>query len=192
MTYNTVFVPRKTKAGIDYDRTSYKKYDPEKYNQIIELRKEGKSYNQITAITGAAPNTISRICHENADELKAWKNRVSSKLGEAIDLLSDRLITEADNVSLSQIPVSIAIAIDKKAALDGENVSHVIHHKGLTHSDLGDKLDQMRQANVINVDNQSSETGPNIEQTDKSVSKLGPETGGGGGLDGSSGEIVTG
>ncbi len=183
---------RNTKAGVDYDRSSYKKKDPERYNQIIELRKEGKSYNQITAITGAAPSTISRICHENADELKAWKNRISSKLGEAIDLLSDRLITEADSVSLSQIPVSIAIAIDKKAALDGENVSHVVHHKGLTHSDLGDKLDQMRKADVINVDNQSSENSQNIKQTDKSVSKLGPETGGGGGHDGPSGENVTG
>lgn len=183
---------RNTKAGVDYDRCSYKKKDPEKYNLILQLRKEGKSYNQITAETGAATNTIARICAENAEELGKWKRRVSTKLGEAIDLLSERLVKEADDVSLSQIPVSIAIALDKKAALDGENITHVVHHKGLTHSDLGDKLDKMRQANVINVDNQSSENGPNIEQTDKSVSKLGPETGGGGGHDGPSGENVTG
>lgn len=183
---------RNTKAGVDYDRCSYKKKDPEKYNLILQLRKEGKSYNQITAETGAATNTIARICAENAEELGKWKRRVSTKLGEAIDLLSERLVKEADDVSLSQIPVSIAIALDKKAALDGENITHVVHHKGLTHSDLGDKLDKMRQANVINIDNQSSENGPNIKQTDKSVSKLGPETGGGGGHDGSSGEIVTG
>jgi hypothetical protein len=140
-------VARNTKAGVDYDRTSYKRYDPVKYERILEMRKLGKSYNQITAETGAATNTIARICAENAEELGKWKKRVSTKLGEAIDVLSDRLVSEADKLALSQIPVSIAIAVDKKAALDGENVSHVVHHKGLTHSGLGAKLDEMKKAN---------------------------------------------
>jgi len=128
------------------DTNSYKDKQPDRYREILELRKEGKSYNEITSLTGAAPNTISRICHENAEELGKWKKRVSNKLGEAIDLLSDRLVTESDKLSIGQVPVSIAIAIDKKAALDNENVTHIVHHRGLTHSDLADKLSQMKQA----------------------------------------------
>ena len=55
-------------------------------------------------------------------------------------------MTESDKLSIGQVPVSIAIAIDKKAALDNENVTHIVHHRGLTHSDLADKLSQMKQA----------------------------------------------
>ncbi len=154
-------MPRSSKKGTDYDRSSYKKYDPEKYELILSMRKEGKSYNEITSVTGASPNTISRICYENAEELGKWKKRVSSKLGEAIDLLSDRLITEADKLSIGQVPVSIAIAADKKAMLDNENVTHVVHHKGLTHSELGDKLEQMKRAKqepqVIDVEEDKQE-----------------------------------
>tara|TARA_R100001443_G_scaffold17795_4_gene28352 strand:- start:3253 stop:3729 length:477 start_codon:yes stop_codon:yes gene_type:complete len=155
-------MPRSSKKGTDYDRSSYKKYDPEKYELILSMRKQGKSYNEITSVTGASPNTISRICYENAEELGKWKKRVSSKLGEAIDLLSDRLITEADKLSIGQVPVSIAIAADKKAMLDNENVTHVVHHKGLNHSDLASKLNEMKKASragdVIDVPSEEPPT----------------------------------
>ena len=134
------------------DSNSYKNKQPEKYQEILSLRKEGKSYNEITAITGAAPNTISRICYENAEELGKWKKRVSNKLGEAIDLLSDRLVSEGDKLSVGQIPVAIAIALDKKAALDGDNISHVVHHKGLSHSEMADKLAEMKTAVTVDVE----------------------------------------
>jgi len=134
------------------DSNSYKHKRPDKYQEILSLRKEGKSYNEITAITGAAPNTISRICYENAEELGKWKKRVSNKLGEAIDLLSDRLVTEGDKLSVGQIPVAIAIALDKKAALDGDNISHVVHHKGLSHTEMADRLAEMKSAKVVEVD----------------------------------------
>jgi len=134
------------------DANSYKHKQPERYQEILSLRKEGKSYNEITSITGAAPNTISRICYENAEDLGKWKKRVSSKLGEAIDLLSDRLVTEGGNLSVGQIPVAIAIAIDKKAGLDGDNISHVVHHKGLTHSEMSDRLAAMRKVAVVEVE----------------------------------------
>ena len=134
------------------DSNSYKHKNPERYQEILSLRKEGKSYNEITAITGAAPNTISRICYENAEELGKWKKRVSNKLGEAIDLLSDRLVSEGDKLSVGQIPVAIAIAIDKKAGLDGDNISHVVHHKGLSHSELSDKLAAMKRADAVEVE----------------------------------------
>ncbi len=134
------------------DSNSYKHKNPERYQEILSLRKEGKSYNEITAITGAAPNTISRICYENAEELGKWKKRVSNKLGEAIDLLSDRLVSEGDKLSVGQIPVAIAIAIDKKAGLDGDNISHIVHHKGLSHSELSDKLAAMKRANAVEVE----------------------------------------
>lgn len=134
------------------DANSYKHKQPERYQEILSLRKEGKSYNEITSITGAAPNTISRICYENAEDLGKWKKRVSNKLGEAIDLLSDRLVTEGGNLSVGQIPVAIAIAIDKKAGLDGDNISHVVHHKGLTHSEMSDRLAAMRKVAVVEVE----------------------------------------
>ena len=134
------------------DANSYKHKRPEKYQEILSLRKEGKSYNEITSITGAAPNTISRICYENAEELGKWKKRVSNKLGEAIDLLSDRLVSEGGNLSVGQIPVAIAIALDKKAALDGDNISHVVHHKGLSHTEMADRLAEMKSAKVVDVD----------------------------------------
>lgn len=134
------------------DANSYKHKQPERYQEILSLRKEGKSYNEITSITGAAPNTISRICYENAEELGKWKKRVSNKLGEAIDLLSDRLVSEGDKLSVGQIPVAIAIALDKKAALDGDNISHVVHHKGLSHTEMADRLAEMKSAKVVEVD----------------------------------------
>ena len=134
------------------DSNSYKHKNPERYQEILSLRKEGKSYNEITAITGAAPNTISRICYENAEELGKWKKRVSSKLGEAIDLLSDRLVSEGDKLSVGQIPVAIAIALDKKAGLDGDNISHVVHHKGLSHSEISDKLAAMKRADAVDLE----------------------------------------
>jgi len=134
------------------DCNSYKQFQPERYNEILDLRKQGKSYNEITALTGAAPNTISRICHENAEELGKWKKRISNKLGEAIDLLSDRLITEGDKLAVGQIPVALAIAVDKKASLDGEAVSHVVHHKALTAESLEEKLKSLRSANAPQKD----------------------------------------
>ena len=134
------------------DANSYKHKQPERYQEILSLRKEGKSYNEITSITGAAPNTISRICYENAEELGKWKKRVSNKLGEAIDLLSDRLVSEGDKLSVGQIPVAIAIALDKKAALDGDNISHVVHHKGLSHSEMSDRLAEMKTATTVDVE----------------------------------------
>jgi hypothetical protein len=42
--------------------------------------------------------------------------------------------------------------LDKKAALDGDNISHVVHHKGLSHTEMADRLAEMKSAKVVEVD----------------------------------------
>jgi hypothetical protein len=61
-------------------------------------------------------------------------------------------VSEGDKLSVGQIPVAIAIALDKKAALDGDNISHVVHHKGLSHTEMADKLAEMKSAKVVDID----------------------------------------
>ena len=111
--------------------------------------KHGAGINAVAARNNTAASTVQRIKHDHAEELGQWKQRVSTRLGQAIEAIGDSLADDPDQIPSGQKAVTLGILVDKKAGLDGDNVTHIVHHKGLTHSSLADRIRSLKEAKDV-------------------------------------------
>ncbi len=121
-------------------------YDPERYKAVLDGLKKGEGIQAVAARNKTSATTVQRIKHDNAEELGKWKQRVSTKLGQAIEAIGNDLADNPDQIPAGQKAVTLGILVDKKAGLDGDNVTHIVHHKGLTHSSLADRIRSLKEA----------------------------------------------
>lgn len=128
-----------------------KEYDPDRHQAVLEGLKSGEGINAVAARTKTSHTAVQRIKHDHAEELGQWKQRVSTKLGQAIEAIGNSLADDPDQIPSGQKAVTLGILVDKKAGLDGDNVTHIVHHKGLTHSSLADKIRLMKEARMTEV-----------------------------------------
>jgi len=123
-----------------------KEYDPSRHKAVLDGLKKGEGIHAVAARTKTSHGTVQRIKHSHADELGQWKQRVSTKLGQAIEAIGDSLADDPDQIPSGQKAVTLGILVDKKAGLDGDNVTHIVHHKGLTHTSLADQIRSLKEA----------------------------------------------
>jgi len=72
---------------------------------------------------------------------EAWRQEISRLLGIAVYKMALRLAKEGDKMSLSKIPVSMAVAIDKRLLLAGQPTSFAVSvNATLTHDALLDRI----------------------------------------------------
>ena len=92
---------------------------------------------------------------------------MSTRLGQAIEAIGDSLADDPDQIPSGQKAVTLGILVDKKAGLDGDNVTHIVHHKGLTHSSLEDRIRTMKQARETTetIEFKDDKQGPGTEGT---------------------------
>ena len=142
-------------------------YDPERYKAVLDGLKKGEGIQAVAARNNTAASTVQRIKHDHAEELGKWKQRVSTRLGQAIEAIGNSLADDPDQIPSGQKAVTLGILVDKKAGLDGDNVTHIVHHKGLTHSSLADRIRSMKQARETpeTIDVEDDNQRPGIEGT---------------------------
>lgn len=100
---------------------------------MLERIAAGASQREVARLFKVSRNTVAAIVAqaEAAGKLEPYKQRVSKKLGRAIESGVEQFVEalESGEISPGQLPVSIGILSDKKAQIDGEATVTVEHRK---------------------------------------------------------------
>jgi hypothetical protein len=104
----------------------------EQYNALCLDLVAGKSIVATCTDHEVAKSTAQAIRESIRDQIPSWKERTSAKLGGIISELADSIQDDlrSGKLSADKKPVAFGILIDKKFALDGDNVSVIRHEKG--------------------------------------------------------------
>lgn len=115
--------------------------NPERYNAILEDIKAGEAHREICKRHKCSGEDVCAIL--TREGLHTFKDHVSKRLATFIARGSERLADEVDKIPLSQLPVAVAVAMDKKAMYDGDQQPHIVEHRVLRVS-LKGKLSGLR------------------------------------------------
>jgi hypothetical protein len=76
---------------------------------------------------GCSPHTVLSVLNhfESAGKLDAYKQRLSHKLGLALELGADDMVERLTKGTLHLSPIDQAVLIDKKLLLDGDPTQRV-------------------------------------------------------------------
>lgn len=103
-----------------------------KYVQAKSMLESGKTYNQITSVTGLSSRTIAKISKGEIEISPSWvkplKSIESNKLSLLIHQILDAITPEKLIASsATQLVTSAAILLDKRRLIDGESTANVLH-----------------------------------------------------------------
>lgn len=120
---------------------------PEKRAEIERLLKAGEGIVSIARTVGSSEHTVSAIRNEltKGVDVNAWKKGHSQNLMAAAQRMGERLLSEVDNISPSQLPLAIAIITDKALALNDQPTTVTEHRLRISH----DQLDKILKGEVI-------------------------------------------
>lgn len=138
---------KKTKKKIN--PRNLKVRDPERYKNVVDSLKEGKSLTQTAVECQVARNTVDKIKYENRDQLDEWKWRNYNKLGRIVGKGLDRLEKEIDSVHINSIALQVGILLDKRSMLEGELVGKTPEKKVILHGDFNLLLDQVKSGDPM-------------------------------------------
>ena len=145
--------PKKTGVNrfsrVDRNMTPYHM----KYIQAKAMLDDGKTYEQIHAVTGLAKGTISKVVKGEIELAPSWMNAVkkaeSQKLTVLIHQILDSITVEdIQKAPMYQRTTSAAILIDKRRLIDGET-THNIGHAGFLDVLSSDRDELMKRLNSI-------------------------------------------
>ena len=104
----------------------------EQYNALCLDLVAGKSIVATCTDHSVAKSTAQAIRESIRDQIPSWKERTSAQLGGIISELAESIADDlrSGKLSADKKPVAFGILIDKKFALDGDNVSVIRHEKG--------------------------------------------------------------
>ncbi len=117
--------------------------EPEKYKNIINDLKEGKSLTETASNNNVARSTVDRIKYDNKDQLIQWKWRQSQKIGEIIEKGLKVLDENIDNVPKASLPLALGILIDKKDHFDSTIAPETQKSSVVAHVNLNDLIDKL-------------------------------------------------
>ena len=124
--------------------------EPERRRICEDMIKNGVPRDEIREKTGLAEHTITAI-RQGMEGLpdKDWKRSVADKLKSVVWKGASKLEDEIDTVSPSQLPVALAILIDKIAILQDQPTAVVEHRMvKITHEDINRML---RAEEIIDI-----------------------------------------
>jgi hypothetical protein len=123
--------------------------DVEFVARLAEMVLRGISERRIARSLGCSRNVIKPVMREleAAGKLEPYKQRLSKRLGDiasqSIDAIEEAI--EAGTMPAQCLPVVMGVALDKKAALDGDGtVVTVRHEKVLSVEDLRAMAEELR------------------------------------------------
>lgn len=97
-----------------------KKQRPQIYDAIVKCLAEGMGILRIAAAFNVSNNTVTAVRDAEGLSISNEKRQVSRNLRDFAKLGSERLVDEVANIPVAQLPIAIAVAIDKMQVLDGE------------------------------------------------------------------------
>jgi hypothetical protein len=129
---------------------------------------EGRSCDDTAKLVSVRKSTIVTVRQELQTEGKLdmtqWKKDVAGLLGEFVQRGSQRLLENVDNISPSQLPMAIAIAIDKVRDLSDVQTVKIEARLKITQDELNNafRIDTgAKDANVIDAQPIQNHNQPN-------------------------------
>ena len=121
-----------------------KKVAKEKRDKVIELLKDGQGTSAVVEATGVSKATVLAIRKDTEDnkgfELGTWKKQTANLLSQIVTKGSTRLLDAIDDIPAGQLPLAIAIMVDKVAALQDAPTVIVEHRLRVSHEDINSML----------------------------------------------------
>jgi transposase-like protein len=140
------------------DTRDCSRLDPERKAEIEKMLQEGVSVRQITSEMSASKNTVMAVRDQMEDsgkfDLGSWKKQTINNLAKFVNKGSTRLEKEVENIPAGQLPLALAIAIDKIMALQYAPAVVVEHRLRISADDINTLLKIPKQAdqNIIDVE----------------------------------------
>lgn len=135
-----------------------KKIPKEKRDKVISALQDGQGTSAVVEATGVSKATVLAIRKDTEDnkgfELGTWKKQTANLLSQIVTKGSTRLLDAIDDIPAGQLPLAIAIMVDKVAALQDAPTVIVEHRLRVSHEDINSML----KGEVIDV--------PPLEQKD--------------------------
>ena len=126
------------------ERTTGKNLDKVKRVKVEGMIKEGAGTNAIVAEAGVTKHTVLALRRGIEDgqgvELAKWKRETALTLSQIVTRGSTRLLDEIENIPAGQLPLAIAIMVDKVAALQDAPTVIVEHRLRVSHEDINSML----------------------------------------------------
>jgi len=121
-----------------------KKIAKEKREKVIELLKDGQGTTAVVEATGVSKPAVIAIKKDTEDnkgfELGTWKKQTATLLSQIVTRGSTRLLDEIENIPAGQLPLAIAIMVDKVQALQDAPTVIVEHRLRVSHEDINSML----------------------------------------------------
>ncbi|MCX6900784.1 MAG: hypothetical protein NT105_19065 [Verrucomicrobia bacterium] len=105
--------------------------EPRLYETIVRILKNGGGVRLTARLARCSPHTIMAIGRANGISNKEMKAATAATLREFARLGAERLLESYEELPLSQLALSVAIATDKASVLEGF-ASLIIEHRSLT------------------------------------------------------------
>ena len=128
--------------------------------EIIEnLVLDGKTCQETAKLCKVRKETViavrQKMEEEGKMELGSWKKEVSSLLANFVKRGAERLNEEVNNIPVGQLPMSLAIAIDKVRDLQDAPTVTVSTRLTITQDELNKQfeLDQNKKTDIV-IDSQ--------------------------------------
>jgi hypothetical protein len=121
-----------------------KKIPKEKRDKVISALQDGQGTSAVVEATGVSKATVLAIRKDTEDnkgfELGTWKKQTANLLSQIVTKGSTRLLDAIDDIPAGQLPLAIAIMVDKVAALQDAPTVIVEHRLRVSHEDINSML----------------------------------------------------
>ena len=121
-----------------------KKIAKEKRDKVVAALQAGQGTSAVVEATGVSKATVLALRKDTEDnkgfELGTWKKQTANLLSQIVTKGSTRLLDAIDDIPAGQLPLAIAIMVDKVAALQDAPTVIVEHRLRVSHEDINSML----------------------------------------------------
>lgn len=121
-----------------------KKIAKEKRDKVVAALQDGQGTSAVVEATGVSKASVIAIRKDTEDnkgfELGTWKKQTANLLSQIVTKGSTRLLDAIDDIPAGQLPLAIAIMVDKVAALQDAPTVIVEHRLRVSHEDINSML----------------------------------------------------
>lgn len=139
--------------------------DWERVCEVLQAYAAGEPIRSICRRWHIGHNTLSRLIEAHPDLVDTERQRISCKLGRVARMMVDRLELEHHTIPIGQLPVALAIVVDKKAMLDGDPTQRVevTQRREVTADEVEAGLQRLR---ATSIDVQGQPASDSTDQAD--------------------------
>lgn len=127
----------------DKKSTTLQKVTKEKKEQIVWLTEQGHTQKEIEEKVGVSSHTVVAVRQDMGDtnlDLGTYKKKTSELFKSIIMKGAHRLDAEIDKLPITQMPLALAILIDKVQTLNDQPVVVTEHRLKIKHEDINKML----------------------------------------------------